>query len=85
MSKSDTDIYMAAMDNAFKRFKEQLMAEVDLEEFDWARLLSLFLEDNSPLQDIFSVKALHLASLYEATQKAYQSAFEIEELGDDTN
>ena len=75
-------LYSSVFDDAAARFKEQLLQELNSAEFAWTKLISLILEEGSPLQDLLTPKTLQLASLLDAAGRVYQTAAELEELDD---
>lgn len=65
---------------ASSRFKAQVLADLAHGGFNWHRLISLILEEDSPLQEVFTSKTLHLAALFDAATKVQQFASELEDM-----
>lgn len=57
-------IYRKALEESFTSFVELCLSEVNSENFDWDQLVSLILEDDSPLQEIFSSDLVDSATVY---------------------
>ena len=73
------DMYSLVLEDAASKMKEQIISEFNREDFKWDALVSLILEEDSPLQLFFSKKTLQFAALYGAASQLHNSASKIEE------
>lgn len=62
------DLYENVVLDSTSRIKSAILEELSSPDFDWDQLISLLIEEGSPLQEVFSSTTLQLGLLYSQAQ-----------------
>lgn len=63
------ELYESVLEDSSERVKSSILEELSSEDFDWDQLITLIIEEGSPLQDVFSGEVLQLGTLYSQAQE----------------
>lgn len=80
MSEKDDTVYDQVYVETLKNVFNGIVADLKSEDFNWERLLSSMVEDESPLEEVFSAKTLQLASLHLLAIKMKEESSAVEEV-----
>lgn len=75
----DNEIYKQVLEDAFKKAKESIFDNLSSEDFDWDQLIDLVIEEESPLQEVFSSKVVLLCELFSQSKKMSTVLSDIED------
>lgn len=62
-------IYKQVLEDAFDKARNSLIQDLNSDLFDWDQLIDLIIEEDSPLQNVFSQKTILQSELFAQAKK----------------